>query len=526
MTSETAKLPWAIAAPFLIAGPVAYGILAAVLDMDASWDLRNYHYYNPYAFLTGRRGFDVLVADLPGFYNPILDVPFFLAAEALPARLVGFLLGVVQGLNVVALFWIAWSVIAIADLRLRVAAAAALSALGVLGGGALSELGTTFNDSVVTLGPLAALAIVLGRWSRLGFGRAALAGFVAGLAVGLKLTVGPLAAAVGLAFLVSADTWGRRFGLTAAFGLAAAAGTLASGGFWHLILWKEYASPLFPYFNTVFKSPWALVQGYRHDFEIPEGFVATALFPFRIVAEPYVTGEIQFVDFRIPVAYLLVPVGIVALLSRSGRPESSLPVAAGPALHLLAAAAIAYGLWIQLFARYRYAIGIEMLAPLAIAAAIGVLPLSRRRRVVAAAAVLAIVAVTTRTGDWGRVPWADKWVSAEVPALAEPARTLVLMAGFEPLSFLVPSFPPAVRFLRIYGYFTGPQEPDNRFNPHMRAIVDAHSGPLFALFIPNDSETARRNLGAYGLAIDVATCRSIPSSIGKMPYGFCALRRT
>jgi len=33
---------------------VALGIISVILGQDVSWDLRNYHFYNPYMLLTGR----------------------------------------------------------------------------------------------------------------------------------------------------------------------------------------------------------------------------------------------------------------------------------------------------------------------------------------------------------------------------------------------------------------------------------------------------------------------------------------
>ena len=59
---------------------------ALVLGQDANWDLRNYHWYNAYALLNGRYGIDLLPAQTPTFYNPALDVPFYLLATHVPAQ--------------------------------------------------------------------------------------------------------------------------------------------------------------------------------------------------------------------------------------------------------------------------------------------------------------------------------------------------------------------------------------------------------------------------------------------------------
>ena len=49
---------WALA---LLALPV-FAVVALVLGKEAGWDFQNYHWYDPYALLTGRLGFDIAVA--------------------------------------------------------------------------------------------------------------------------------------------------------------------------------------------------------------------------------------------------------------------------------------------------------------------------------------------------------------------------------------------------------------------------------------------------------------------------------
>ena len=68
---------------------VAYGLLAIALGQDANWDLRNYHYYDAYAFLTGRYDFDVVPAHVSTFYNPLLYVPLYWLLQAAPPKQIG-----------------------------------------------------------------------------------------------------------------------------------------------------------------------------------------------------------------------------------------------------------------------------------------------------------------------------------------------------------------------------------------------------------------------------------------------------
>jgi hypothetical protein len=77
--------------------PLAAGLAALALGQDANWDLRNYHFYVPFAFLHGRMDLDVAVAHVATYYNPMLHLPFYWAVVHLPPRAVGFLAGAATG---------------------------------------------------------------------------------------------------------------------------------------------------------------------------------------------------------------------------------------------------------------------------------------------------------------------------------------------------------------------------------------------------------------------------------------------
>ena len=530
---------------FLAIAPFGFGLAALALGMDANWDLRNYHYYNAYAWLTGRVGYDLVVAQAPGFFSPYIDVPFFLLTQAWPARLVGFLLGMVEGLNLLPLYGIAYATLEIRDRRRRRLLAASLALLGMVGAGNLSELGTTFCDNVVSLGPLTALWLVLrwhgavleARWRDIAL-TLLLAGLVSGIAVGLKQTMATLPLGLCLAFLFLPATPKRRLGLALLYGIGVTLGVALAAGPWMLELWRLYGNPLFPFYNQLFHSPWALPEDYRRFFYIPGSLWTRIFFPFAYLSDPHLTSDADFRDLRILASFVLVPLAALAAFARSCRNHFAAARGAESrtcaeeresgweARYLLVAFAIGYVVWIAVFCVYRYLIAYEMLAPLVIVHAVRRLVSGARARMLVSAAVLALAVVTVKPPDWIRVPWSERWVAATPPKLADPDHSVVLITGHEPLSYLIPFFPPAVRFLRIHSGFTGPYEPQLRFNVEMKAIVAQHQGPLFVLYNPNETGFAVEHLAAYGLAIAREDCQLVPSNIGYLPYLFCGLRRT
>ena len=119
----------------MIAVPLACAGLAVWFGQDANWDLRNYHWYNAYAFLNSRHGFDLLPSQTPFFYNPLIDVPLFMLNTVGPARFCGAMLGLVQGLNFIPLFMLCHAMLNIPQPTRRVGIAAGLASLGLAGGG-------------------------------------------------------------------------------------------------------------------------------------------------------------------------------------------------------------------------------------------------------------------------------------------------------------------------------------------------------------------------------------------------------
>jgi hypothetical protein len=101
----------------------------------------------------------------------------------------------------------------------------------------------------------------------------------------------------------------------------------------------------------------------------------------------------------------------------------------------------------------------------------------------------------------------------------------VIIAGHEPLSFLVPAFPDGMRFLRIDSTFTNPDQTDVLFNKVMKQQIDAHQGPFFALFIPIEQHDVVKRLGNDGLTLIADSCRKVTSPIGAGTYSLCPVER-
>ncbi len=179
----------------------------------------------------------------------------------------------------------------------------------------------------------------------------------------------------------------------------------------------------------------------------------------------------------------------------------------------------------SVFGVYRYVLSLEMLAPLLVVMALALVPLNGRTRN-ATLAVLAFLAIGGTGWRWlasEHVGWGGGYVDATLPPIDDPDRTLIVLAGLEPMGYLVPAFPPQIPFLRIDGWLDAPTS-HSAFGNQMRVRIDAHEGPIFGMFIERERKRAVAAFDADGLMLANADCATIRSNIGE-PLQWCPLQR-
>ncbi len=502
------------------AAAIACGGVALLLGQDANWDLRNYHWYNPYAFLTDRFSMDVAPAT---YYNPLLDVPFYLVANVLPARASGFLLAVVQGINFVLLYGLVRCLCETWAFWRGGIGALLIAAIAFSGGGQLGLLGTTFYDNVVSIPILAALWLTMRALDASTLRAACLsfagAGLLVGMAIGLKLPTAIYGVGFAVACIFTSRSFRTSLAHTLSFGAASAFALLLFGGFWMWRLWSTFHNPIYPYFNDLFGAEFGLAASYRDERFIPESWQEALFFPAVFTFDPMQVGEVPFSDARLLAFFVvLIVTGVLAMLRRIE------PASRGGLSFATILLVVSFVVWESLFSVYRYIVTLEMLAPILAAGWIARAAFARAARVAVVIAGAVIVVATTRVADWGHTEWGDRVVEVDVPAIAHPDATMALMSGFEPLSWVIPSFPPEIPFVRLQGYWNDPEDGDVGLTSSVRRRIDAHEGDLFLLYSRNERALAARVLSAYGLTTDFGRCVPIRANLAD-GLQWCAVRR-
>ena len=391
--------------------------LSVMRGPDLNFDLRNYHYYAAFSLLEGRIDRDLAVAGVQTYFNPLLDLPFYLISRRFGLFWASAAQGTFYGLLVFAVWLFNLRLFATKAfssfswvLRCLVLPAFA-TALGVTGGAAISQMGTTFNEiqiSVLVVCSLLAVYISLererpGRWQFA-------AGLLLGAAAGLKLTAVTYCLALLLA-VVFATGLRRAWRPVLAICVGGSLAFLLTYGWWGWILLEKFQNPIFPFYNAIFQSPWYPPQNFRALRFVPKSLLDAVIYPLNWAFQPStLASELKQSDPRLSLALVAAAAGLLADIT--GRRF-------GAGIRLLVCfTLLSYSIWVAQFGILRYAIPIEVAGGAVVVAVLALLvrPLGAFRHVTAAVVVVSALAgahFATGYMDWGIFPWDRKatWTS-------------------------------------------------------------------------------------------------------------------
>jgi hypothetical protein len=505
--------------------PLLFGLLSVCLGQDENWDMRNYHWYNPYALLNGRLDVDMAPGVWQSYFNPLIDLPYYLLTISLPGPVVGFVMGFLHGLNFVLLLAIARELLDAQTGRTRLAVL--LATAGTCGAGFLSELGNTMGDNLTALLVLGSLYMLLRGWQHLHAwsGRTLalllVSGVVMGLGTGLKLTNATYALALGLALLIFPASFGRRLGNAVLYGCGVGAGLLASAGYWWLTMWQHFRNPLFPQFNNVFNSPLAQQLGVIDHYHMPHSVLEALLWPFVFTRDFTRVSEIVLKQAVLPVLYSVAVVFAVVWLAERVGSRQVRSRLAPQARFLLVFGLAAYLAWMKLFGIYRYLVPLELLAPLMLWLLVERIAAPRHAARIGGWLLAATTLVVFPFMTWGHVGWASTSFSAQFPPFSRPASTIVFTAhAHPPMGWLATFVPNEVRVISLGAGF--PESP--AYLERIQAAIAGRPGPHYVMLAASKNEKEgglRRKLAAadvLGLTASAESCARLDRLLHRVRF--------
>jgi hypothetical protein len=505
-----------------VLGVALFAAYSVHLKKDIGWDFRNYHYYGCYCLENGRIAFDISAAQLQSYLNPVAYLPYCWAVDHLKPLAAGILFGALAGLNLGLLYQLSFA--ALAGLaRRRVWLALLTAVAGVWSPFFLLLVGSSFTETWTPLLVMLALLALLRDAESPSWRLVFAAGLALGAAAGFKLVNGVFA----LALLLTIGTTFRRPGFfrrVAGYLAGAAVAFMLVSGPWAFTLQRDFGSPLFPFYNAIFKSPYFPAVNF-----VDERWQVTTLAgaldrPFDWAANAgSVSSEAPFRDLRFALyAILLLPALAVSIRpDKSATRETQYLFNPVHRSLLLWFFTLSYLLWLYMFGVMRYAVPLELLSSLAILALCDCLIANRgaTQRVFVVLALLGIA--------WVRVPtvlprpdWGSTWFETTIPRELRAAHALYVMSDSAPSAYLAPMLPADSRFVRLeVNLHIVP--PDRYLGPRALSVIDNHAGPLRVL------EGERFNieaLSAYGLSVNLDDCLTLHTFADQ--FNFCSAYRT
>ena len=489
----------------LVLGFLLFGLLSIYYGQDINWDLRNYHYYNPYAFLNGRLGYDYAPAQLQTYFNPLLDIPFYFVSAKLKPIVIGFLMGGLHGINLWFLFMVSYYILTLMQIKpkRRLSVSFICACIGVYGPAFWSEIGTTFNDNVTSLFVIIPLLIFLRETINCSTQhvRPSILLFMAvilGSGVGLKPSIMVYAIGFVLGFLAISVNWKQRFFNIALWAAGLSAGFLLTAGFWMIALLYKFRNSFFIFYNTILKS--------RPEY-FPKNIIEKLFYPFYFATGKSTAMDLYFRDSRLAVIYVLFIVALFYVLYDRLKKNLNTFVEKDNKKNNIFRFVIvfftsSYILWQITSSNYRHIVPLELISPILIIILLSRIIKNENKLISLTFVLFFLIFSIMRTPNWGRSPWTDSFFDIKIPKISNSSDSIVILANGEPRAYIIPFFPAHFRFISVNNNLFTP-DLSNKLAKEIKEIISSHNGPFYLLALVNELNESRKMLEPYNLYISI-----------------------
>ncbi len=488
---------------------------------DVNFDQLNSHAALAFDFLNGHTYRDLPYGAGFGTGLPALwAVPWWIAASRIPDWQTGLLL-------------VGWAVPIIYCIRTTIRvlfrnfnSLVVIEAFGLICGlssvSFLTELGTTFGNLPSGMFMLFSITMLFKELfaveSNSRFG-ALIAGSLAGISVGLKWTnaVYLIASVVALLIFPKGRSIAARY-----VGVAGVVGGFISLP-WVIPAWKNYGSPLYPWYNNIFRSKFFAPIPIR-DGRWGLSSLDLLSFPWSLGNGTKSTGEVMAADCRLLLLGfgIVLSAGLVAVRGPRRELVARIRRSVGtnqPLLFLTTLTMVSYVLWGSMFGVQRYFLIGEILVGIVAlgfwSKVLGVV-FSEKLTVVRLAIVPLFLVSSVNVPNFGHLPWSGKtWYTVDAPGLDQKSIDAVLFENTR-IAYLSFIFRPEASRIGL----SAVENPGYRLERRVRRRI-GQSKHLVAVFL---SEKAVMNTSLSRLNLRLVTpCGVIRTGIE--PVNWCRVER-
>lgn len=486
-----------------------FGVLAVHFGQDNNWDLRDYHFYNGFAFVHHRIAWDILPAMMQTYFNPYFDVFNYYLISTQDPKITTFVMGAISGATCFLLYKISLLFLKLYQDWQKAIYVFFIIAIGSTGAAGWPLIGTTTNDNKAALLSMIALFFALkanltNHKTELFY--LILAGLCIGIVSALKLTAICYAIGLFVAFLFNKSFNRKNFITFIIFSIAFLAGFLIADGYWTYTLYKMFHNPFFPLFNNIFHSPDAPVNYSGRDWRFYSTHYLTL--PFQLAFERSAAlSEIPIKDKRLFTIYVLALIFLAKyvyqhFLTRKVSNNSTIKNPTNNAIYFLAIWLIAsYFSWLGMFAIYRFIIPIELITSFFITYLILQIFKNDILRIIVLLTLIIIYHNTTVYPNWGRLKFAENFYTVSHPPIANNSLVMIVSV---PIAYVIPYFPPSIRFIA--------PAPHHLLEQKTADVINHHQGPIYSL--GNHEYDYQSLLNKFNLEQTGQTCGLVKTNTG------------
>lgn len=441
---------------YIVSVLFAYGVLSLLLGQDSHGDVWNYHLYNGWSYLNNRLEWDLAPAGAHSFLNPYLDVLFYKCVSTTNGVVYTFFVGILQGLVVVPLLLIVRVFYSEKILAYVITTLCCFGSTFFIG-----CLGLSTHDNLITVLVLISFYLLLQYFKKNNFLFLSFSAFILGATIGLKLTASTYAVTFcGLVFLFSKGKIVRKFELFAFYSCVLLLGIGVTSGKWFYDLYSLYGNPLFPFYNNIFQSPFASLNG--ASTQAMDFFQQTGLehifYPFFFADHPErvasSANSSQYLIYQ-PVFVLIACWTALCMFYTRKTIDDRDRIILFFSIFLV----LSYSVWQIFFGVYRYFLPTDILFPLLLFMFLeysikfrGVLSRGLTRLVVISLLVLSVgFQVLSGIPTWGRGDVTTPYFCGNIPG--ELRQADVLFLGTYPSAWLIPVIEPIGHVATVGGVF-------------------------------------------------------------------------
>jgi hypothetical protein len=292
----------------LLAGMLFSGFVAVILGKDLNWDMANYHYYNPYAFLHQRWFLDYWPASFTHVnLSPSADFISYFFINHFNAFTAIYLSGAIQGICFFLIYKIARFFLEIEQTDVPPLFPALLFAfMGMWQTLVFFSLGSFQNDllvSIFVLGFFYFSCLWVRQYSidkQLSLRLVALSGLLLGMGAGLKMTTASFIVGATTAYIFLPIILRDKLKILLVGGTAILFGVLLVNGYWMLNLWQRFHNPFYPFLSHLLYGD--DVHAHVMGSYTPQGLMKRLFYAFY----PSIDGSVSFREYQFPIIYMLL----------------------------------------------------------------------------------------------------------------------------------------------------------------------------------------------------------------------------